>query len=86
MPILSGENTEGVTIRNLTIQNSLRTNGTGGIILHDPTGTKETPSKLEGCVIQKALGLSAFGMPRRVRLRKTKSHSAASILAPYCKP
>ena len=41
-PILGGENTEGVTIRNLTIQNSLRTNGVGGIVLHDPTGTRET--------------------------------------------
>ena len=56
VPILLGENTEGVTIRNLTIQNSLRTSGTGGIVLHDPTGTKETPSKLEGCIVHNNKG------------------------------
>ena len=56
VPILSGNDTEKVTIRNLTIQNSLRTNGVGGIILHDPTGTKETPSKLEGCVVHNNKG------------------------------
>ncbi len=56
VPILRGDNTEGVTIRNLTIQNSLRTEGTGGIILHDPTGTKETPSKLEGCIVHNNKG------------------------------
>ena len=55
-PILSGSDTEKVTIRNLTIQNSLRTSGVGGIILHDPTGTKETPSKLEGCVVHNNKG------------------------------
>ena len=56
VPILSGEDTEGVTIRNLTIRNSLRTNATGGIVLHDPTGTKETPSTLEGCVVHNNKG------------------------------
>ena len=56
VPILSGENTEGVTIRNLTIQNSLRTNGVGGIVLHDPTGTKETPSTFENCVVHNNKG------------------------------
>ena len=56
VPILSGENTERITIRNLTIQNSLRTNGVGGIVLHDPTGTKETPSKLENCIIHNNRG------------------------------
>ena len=56
VPILSGADTEGVTIRNLTIQNSLRTNGTGGIILHDPTGTKETPSTFENCVVHNNRG------------------------------
>ena len=56
VPILLGENTEGVTIRNLTIQNSLRTSGTGGIVLHDPTGTKETPSTFEGCIIHNNKG------------------------------
>ena len=55
-PILLGENTEGATIRNLTVQNSFRTSGVGGIILHDPTGTKETPSKLEGCIIHNNRG------------------------------
>ena len=33
VPILHGEDTEGVTIRNLTVQNSLRTTGVGGIVL-----------------------------------------------------
>ncbi|MCY3742725.1 MAG: right-handed parallel beta-helix repeat-containing protein [Candidatus Poribacteria bacterium] len=56
VPILSGENTEGVTIRNLTIQNSLRTNGVGGTVLHDPTGTKETPSTFEKCIIHNNKG------------------------------
>ena len=56
VPILSGEDTEKITIRNLTIQNSLRTNGVGGIVLHDPTGTKETPSKLENCIIHNNRG------------------------------
>ena len=56
VPILSGDNTEKVTIRNLTIQNSLRTNGVGGIVLHDPTGTKETPSTLEGCIVHNNKG------------------------------
>ena len=56
VPILSGDNTEKVTIRNLTIQNSLRTGGVGGIVLHDPTGTKETPSTLEGCIIHNNRG------------------------------
>ena len=55
-PILSGSDTEKVTIRNLTIQNSLRTSGVGGIILHDPTGTKETPSTFENCVIHNNKG------------------------------
>ena len=56
VPILHGKDTEGVTIRNLTIQNSLRTRDTGGIIVHDPTGTKETPSRLEGCVVHNNKG------------------------------
>ncbi|MDE0683835.1 MAG: right-handed parallel beta-helix repeat-containing protein, partial [Candidatus Poribacteria bacterium] len=56
VPLLLGENTEGVTIRNLTVQNSLRTKGTGGIVLHDPTGTKETPSTFEGCVVHNNKG------------------------------
>ena len=56
VPILQGEDTEGVTIRNLTVQNSLRTDGVGGIVLHDPTGTKETPSKLEGCIVHNNKG------------------------------
>ena len=56
VPILSGDNTEKVTIRNLTVQNSLRTTGVGGIILHDPTGTKETPSTLENCVVHNNKG------------------------------
>ena len=45
--ILTGTDIEGIIIRNLTIQNSLRT----GIIVQDLTGTKETPSRLEGCVV-----------------------------------
>ena len=56
VPILHGEDTEGVTIRNLTVQNSLRTDGVGGIVLNDPTGTKETPSKLEACTIHNNRG------------------------------
>ena len=56
VPMLLGENTEGVTIRNLTIQNSLRTSGTGGIILNDPAGTKETPSTFEECIIHNNRG------------------------------
>ncbi len=56
VPLLLGENTEGVTVRNLTVQNSLRTKGTGGIVLHDPTGTKETPSTFEGCVVHNNKG------------------------------
>ena len=56
VPILVGEDTERVTIRNLTVQNSLRTNGVGGIVLHDPTGTKETPSIFEGCIIHNNKG------------------------------
>ncbi len=56
VPILSGENTEGVTLRNLTIRNSLRTRGVGGIVLHDPTGTNETPSTLEGCIVHNNKG------------------------------
>ena len=56
VPILSGNDTEKVTIRNLTIQNSLRTNGVGGIVLHDPTGTKETPSTFENCVVHNNKG------------------------------
>ena len=62
VPILHGEDTEGVTIRNLTIQNMYRTDGgVGGIILHDSTGTKETPSTLEGCIVHnnKAGGVSS---------------------------
>ena len=55
-PILLGENTEGVTIRNLTVQNSLRTKDVGGIVLHDPTGTQETPSTLENCVVHNNKG------------------------------
>ena len=56
VPILHGADTEGVTIRNLTIQNSLRTNGVGGIVLNDPTGTRETPSTLENCVVHNNKG------------------------------
>ncbi|MCG9132351.1 right-handed parallel beta-helix repeat-containing protein [Candidatus Poribacteria bacterium] len=56
VPILHGEDTEGVTIRNLTIQNSLRTDGVGGIVLNDPTGTRETPSTLEKCVVHNNKG------------------------------
>ena len=56
VPILSGADTEKVTIRNLTIQNSLRTSGVGGIVLHDPTGTKETPSTFENCVVHNNKG------------------------------
>ncbi|MXV74351.1 DUF5050 domain-containing protein [Candidatus Poribacteria bacterium] len=56
VPLLLGENTEGVTIRNLTVQNSLRTKGTGGIVLHDPTGTQETPSTFESCVVHNNKG------------------------------
>ncbi len=56
VPILHGEDTEGVTIRNLTVQNSLRTNGVGGIVLNDPTGTQETPSTLENCVVHNNKG------------------------------
>ena len=56
VPILRGDDTEKVTIRNLTIQNSLRTSGVGGIILHDPTGTKETPSTFENCVVHNNKG------------------------------
>ena len=55
-PILTGTDIEGIIIRNLTIQNSLRTNGPGGIILHDSTGTKETPSTLEGCIVHNNRG------------------------------
>ena len=49
--ILRGLDTEGVIIRNLTIQNMGRTNGAGGIVLWDLTGTKETPSSIEACVV-----------------------------------
>ena len=56
VPILHGEDTEGVTIRNLTIQNSLRTDGVGGIVLNDPTGTRETPSTFENCVVHNNKG------------------------------
>ncbi len=56
VPILSGADTEGVTIRNLTIQNSLRTKDVGGIVLHDLTGTKETPSMIEGCIVHNNKG------------------------------
>ena len=59
-PILLGENTEGVTIRNLTIQNSLRTRGIGWIILHDPTGAKETPSVLEEGIVHNNKGDGYF--------------------------
>ena len=55
-PILTGTDIEGIIIRNLTIQNSLRTEHTGGIIVHDPTGTRETPSRLEGCVVHNNKG------------------------------
>ena len=54
--MIRGTDVESVSIRNLTIQNSLRTNGFGGIVLHDPTGTKETPSKLEGCIVHNNSG------------------------------
>ena len=54
--ILLGLDTEGVVIRNLTIQNMNRTNGTGGIVLNDPTGTKETPSRLEECIVHNNKG------------------------------
>ena len=56
VPILTGTDIEGIIIRNLTIQNSLRTQNVGGIILHDPTGTKETPSRLEGCIVHNNKG------------------------------
>ena len=55
-PILTGTDIEGIIIRNLTIQNSLRTRNVGGIILHDPTGTKETPSRLERCIVHNNKG------------------------------
>ena len=55
-PILAGTDTERVIIRNLTIQNSLRTNGPGGILLSDSTGTKETPSRVEGCIVHNNRG------------------------------
>ena len=56
VPILHGVDTEVVIIRNLTVQNSLRTNGVGGIVLHDLTGTKETPSTIENCVVHNNKG------------------------------
>ena len=56
VPILTGTDIEGIIIRNLTIQNSLRTQNVGGIILHDPTGTKETPSRLERCIVHNNKG------------------------------
>ena len=55
-PILTGTDIEGIIIRNLTIQNSLRTQNVGGIILDDPTGTKETPSRLERCIVHNNKG------------------------------
>ena len=61
--ILLGLDTEGVVIRNLTIQNMNRTNGTGGIVLNDPTGTKETPSRLEGCIVHNNSGGVWSNMP-----------------------
>ena len=56
VPIFLGEDTEGITIRYLTIQNMNRTNGVGGIVLHDPAGTKETPSTLERCIVHNNKG------------------------------
>ena len=54
VPLLHGDGP--VTIRNLTIQNSLRTQekyimNVGGIVLRDPTGDQKTPSTLEACII-----------------------------------
>ena len=57
--ILRGIDVEGVVIRNLTIQNMNRinnagivvTDNAGGIVLWDYTGTRETPSSIETCVI-----------------------------------
>ena len=54
VPILFGENIENVVIRNLTIQNmdGVQKNG-AAIFLNDPSGTRETPNTLDGCVVRK---------------------------------
>ena len=59
VPLLHGEGP--VTIRNLTVQNSLRTQedrvmNVGGIVLDDPTGEQRTPSTLDTCIIHNNKG------------------------------
>ena len=46
VPILRGQDVEDVLIRNLTLQN----NGGGGIVLWDSGDTRETQSRIEGCI------------------------------------
>ena len=78
VPILSGEDTERITIRNLTIQNSLRTNGVGGIVLHDPTGTNETPSTFEGCIIHNNRGGGVWSNMPLILTGNTFSNNTSS--------
>ena len=46
VPILRGQDVEDVLIRNLTLQN----NDGGGIVLWDSGDTRETQSRIEGCI------------------------------------
>ena len=75
-PIIRGDDTEGVIIRNLTIQNSRRApfnpvaEDAGGILLYRPptdteqTDTEQTPNRVEGCIIQNnILGGLGTNMP-----------------------
>ena len=48
VPILRGQDVEDVLIRNLTLQN----NGGGGIVLWDSGDTRETQSRIEGCIVR----------------------------------
>ena len=50
-PILLGEDVGEVSIRNLTVQNMNRTDGTGGIVFWDTGGGREAASSIEGCVV-----------------------------------
>ena len=50
--MILGIDVEGVTIRNLTIENMKRSMWDGGIGLVDSAGTLETPSSIEGCIIR----------------------------------
>ncbi len=73
--ILRGIDVEGVVIRNLTIQNMNRTDNAGGIVLWDETGTRETPSSIETCVIHNngVTGI-ATNMPLHLTLNTISNH------------